>query len=161
MNKRFLPFALLGLVVIITAFGNKTIPTESNLQNEWLIGTWENKTPRGTIFETWKKTSDKQYDAKSYVIREKDTMVFESITLKVSGDEIHYIPAVKNQNEGLPVVFKATTYTETEMIFENPEHDFPQVISYNRITSDSLVAKISGTKNGQERSQSFPMKKIK
>lgn len=128
---------------------------------EWLLGTWENQTTRGTIFETWKKVSDTRYEAKSYVIREKDTMIFETITLKAVGNDIHYIPTVKNQNDGLPVIFKATTYTETEMIFENPEHDFPQMISYNHISSDSLVAKISGTRNGQERSLNFPMKKIK
>lgn len=161
MNNRILHFVILGLITIITVAGTKTEPLSHTLQNEWLLGTWENKTSRGSMFETWKKISDTNYEAKSYVIREKDTMVFESITLKVSGNEIHYIPTVKNQNEGLPVIFKATAYTETKMIFENPEHDFPQVISYNRISSDSLVAKISGIKNGQERSQSFSMKKIK
>jgi hypothetical protein len=47
------------------------------------------------------------------------------------------------------------------MIFENPAHDFPQFISYTKITTDSLVAEISGTKNGQARKQRFPMKRIK
>lgn len=46
------------------------------------------------------------------------------------------------------------------LVFENPMHDFPQIISYTKITCDSLVAQISGEKNGQERKQAFPMKRV-
>jgi len=153
---------ILITVISFIALSAWTTKQPNNISKaKWLIGTWENQTPRGSIFETWKKVTDTRYEAKSYVVREKDTMIFETITLKVVGSEIHYIPTVKNQNEGLPVIFKAKAFTEDEMIFENPEHDFPQMIAYNRISSDSLVAKISGAKNGQERSQFFPMKKVK
>lgn len=75
-------------------------------------------------------------------------------------DGLFYIPIVKNQNDGMPVRFAAKTITATELIFENPQHDFPQIISYKRIGTDSLIAEISGIKNGQERMQSFSMKRI-
>jgi|GEM_PF-3228321 len=48
--------------------------------------------------------------------------------------------------------------SETQLVFENLKHDFPQIISYTKVTSDSLVAEISGTKNGQK--QIFPMKQM-
>lgn len=50
--------------------------------------------------------------------------------------------------------------SETQLVFENLKHDFPQIISYTKVTSDSLVAEISGTKNGQKQKQIFPMKRI-
>lgn len=128
---------------------------------EWLIGTWENKTQRGSIYETWSKTSDNKFSGKSYIIKEKDTIVFENIRLVQEQDGLFYIPIVKNQNDGLPVRFATKTISENQLVFENPQHDFPQIISYTKISSDSLVAEISGTKNGQERKQTFPMKRVK
>lgn len=76
-------------------------------------------------------------------------------------NKLYYIPTVKNQNEGLPVRFAAKTISENQLVFENPQHDFPQIIAYTKITSDSLIAEISGTKNGQKRKQTFPMKRMK
>ena len=76
-------------------------------------------------------------------------------------DGLYYIPVVKNQNDGLPVKFAATTITKEKIVFENAQHDFPQVISYTKINKDSLVAEIAGTKNGKERKQVFPMKRVK
>lgn len=127
----------------------------------WLIGTWENKTQRGSIYETWNKTNEKELSGKSYIVKEKDTIVFEHIRLVMEQGRLFYIPAVKNQNDGLPVRFAAKTISATELVFENAQHDFPQVISYTRISADSLVAEISGTRNGKERRQTFPMKRVK
>lgn len=128
---------------------------------EWLIGTWENKTPKGSIYETWNKTSDTEFAGKSYIVKEKDTLVFENIQLIQEQDRLFYIPTVKNQNNGWPVRFAPKIISETKLVFENPQHDFPQIISYTKITADSLVAEISGIKNGQERKQIFSMKRVK
>lgn len=128
---------------------------------EWLIGTWENRTPRGKVYETWGKMNDNEFSGKSYIVRGQDTIVFETIQLVEEQDGLFYIPTVKNQNDGLPVRFANKTISETQLIFENPEHDFPQIISYTKINADSLVAEISGTKNGQDRKQTFSMKRVR
>ncbi len=154
-----------GIKIFITFLGFlvlcawNTKKTNDIKKAQWLIGTWENKTQRGSIFETWKKVSDNELIAMSYVLKEKDTMVFENIQLLQQPDGLFYVPKVKNQNQGLPIRFRAKMVSETQLVFENPKHDFPQVISYKRITKDSLVAEISGTKNGQERKILFPMKR--
>ena len=95
------------------------------------------------------------------MVKVQDTIVFENIRLVQEKEGIFYIPVVKNQNDGLPVRFVAKTISDTKLIFENPEHDFPQIISYTKISSDSLVAEISGTKNGQIQRQTFRMKRVK
>ncbi|ANH80699.1 hypothetical protein A8C56_06660 [Niabella ginsenosidivorans] len=46
---------------------------------KWLIRTWENKTPEGSIYETWNKTNNTEFAGKSYIVKEKDTIVFENI----------------------------------------------------------------------------------
>lgn len=155
--------AILFIALVGSAFlcAWTTMPTNHITKAGWLIGTWENKTPRGSIYETWNKETNNEFSGMSYLIKEKDTIVFENIRLIQEQDGLFYIPTVKNQNGGLPVRFTAKTISETQLVFENRQHDFPQIISYTKIHSDSLVAEISGTKNGQERRQTFSMKRIK
>ena len=138
-----------------------TKPSNDLKKAEWLIGTWENKTPKGSIYETWSQTNDHELSGKSYFVKEKDTIVFETIRIVQEPDGLFYIPTVKNQNDGLPVRFAAKTISETQLVFENAQHDFPQVISYTKNNAGALTAEISGTKNGQERKQVFSMQRIK
>lgn len=146
----------------MTAFLSSPVNDKSQLkQAEWLIGTWENQTQRGTIYETWSKVSDLEFSGKSYALAENDTIVFETLQLIEKQDGVFYIPTVKNQNDGQPVSFSLKKITETELFFENPEHDFPQVISYTRVLPDSLIAEISGMRGGQERKITFRMRKVR
>lgn len=149
---------IVGLIILCALTRKQTYDIK---KAEWLIGTWENKSLKGSIYETWSKTNDIELSGKSYILKEKDTIVFENIRLVQETDSLFYIPIVKNQNEGLPVRFSAKTISETQLIFENPQHDFPQIISYTKINTDSLTAEISGTKNDQNRKQTFPMKRVK
>lgn len=150
--------AFLGLVVLCAW----TIKNTKEIDKaEWLIGTWENKTQWGIIYETWTKTNDNEFSGKTYIVKEQDTIVFENIRLVQEQDGLIYMPLVKNQNDGLPVRFTIKTISEKQMVFENQQHDFPQIISYKQISSDSLVAEISGTRNGQERRRVFPMNRLK
>lgn len=128
-------------------------------KTEWLIGTWENKTARGTVYESWKKISATEFAGKSYRLTERDTVFFETIKLVQEEAGLFYIPTVANQNNAQPVRFTAKTVSANQMIFENPRHDYPQTISYTKTDSISLIAEISGYRNGQERKQIFPMKR--
>jgi hypothetical protein len=47
------------------------------------------------------------------------------------------------------------------LVFENPNHDFPNTIIYNKVEKDSLVAEISGMKEGVLKSELFKMKKVR
>lgn len=146
-------------LIILNAW---TIKQKKDIQKaEWLIGTWENKTQKGSIYETWTKLEYNEFSGKSYSVKDKDTIVFENVRLVQEKNRLYYIPTVKNQNEGLPIRFVAKTISESQLVFENPQHDFPQIIAYTKISSDSLIAEISGTKNGQKRKQTFPMKRVK
>lgn len=151
-------FVVFG-IIILSAWTKKQT---SNIQKaQWLIGTWENKNQKGSIYETWSQTNNNEYSGKSYIVKEKDTIVFENIRLVQNQDGLFYIPIFKNQNDGLPIRFAIKTISDTQLVFENKEHDFPQIISYTKIGVDSLIAEISGIKKGQERKQTFPMKRMK
>lgn len=151
---------IIAVVCLIILYVWTMKQTNNINKAEWLVGTWENKTPNGSIYETWSKISDYELAGKSYVVKEKETIVFENIRLVQEKDGLIYIPTVKDQNGGLPVRFTSTKISDTELVFENPQHDFPQIITYISIGADSLVAEISGTNNGHQRKQTFPMKRL-
>jgi hypothetical protein len=128
---------------------------------KWLLGTWKNETSRGTIFESWIEESDFEYVGVSYSLHNGDSTVFETIRIIKDGDSMLYVPTVKTQNNAQPVRFFAKSVTSDKLVFENPSHDYPQLITYRLISTDSLIAEISGKINGQERVKRFPMKRVK
>jgi hypothetical protein len=137
-----------------------TLTSETTIKKAgWLIGTWENKTSRGSVYETWKKVSENEFLGKTYMLKDKDTVLFETVRLKQEKDNLYYIPTVEDQNQGKPVSFALKFISDEEMVFENLQHDFPQLISYKKTGVDALVAEISNV--GRTKKQSFPMKKIK
>lgn len=130
-------------------------------KTEWILGTWENKTARGSIYETWVKKSSSELAGKSYMIKQGDTVTFETIRIIAKDNELYYIPAVKNQNDGIGVSFKRKNLTDSEFLFENLEHDSPNVIRYQKISDDELLAEIWTYEDGKTRKTKFPMKRIK
>ncbi len=141
---------------------NENVHRSMHLKNaEWLIGTWESKTESGNMFETWSKYSDKEFIGKSYLLIEEVPFILETLQLIQEQDSVFYIPTVKNQNDNLPVRFSLQSISDTELVFENLKHDFPQTISYFKKSQDSLVAVISGLKNGRIQKHLFPMHRVK
>ena len=47
------------------------------------------------------------------------------------------------------------------VVFENPQHDFPQRIIYRLEKDGSLLARIEGVNQGREKGINFPMKRAK
>lgn len=130
-------------------------------QARWLIGHWENRSNERIDFENWTRLNDSTYQGHSESFNGSETISSEQISLQQRGGKLYYIPTVKNQNGGKPVRFALTSSSKNQLVFENPEHDFPQKITYTQITKDSLVAKISGTRKGKQKAIQFPMKRVK
>ena len=126
----------------------------------WFIGEWGNKSAEGDLTERWKKGNDSVYDGESYFVTAKsDTVFAEHIKLEEANGKLTYIVTVPNQNNGEAVHFEMTSGTENQLVFENPKHDFPNKIMYNKVGNDSLVAEIFGTKKGKLATEKFSMKR--
>ena len=130
------------LLSISTVDSSTAQRADSGIENiKWLVGTWANRTSRGTIYETWTEMNDTELFGMSYIIKEEDTVIFETIRIIEKDGYIQYIPTVKDQNEGKPVIFKSSYISSSKFIVEAPEHDYPQVISYTQIAKNQLVLK--------------------
>lgn len=159
MKKNITMMAVVAVLLLSCNKNNKETGSKYAEMEKasWLIGTWENNSPQGNLSETWSKENDSVYKGNSYFIKGKDTLHHESVLLSQNGNQLVYSPTVKGQNNDQPVAFKMTSITDTKMVFENMGHDFPQRIAYNKVTSDSLVAQISGIQEGKPSSENYPM----
>jgi hypothetical protein len=124
--KRITLFYSICLLAI--ACSQKPIIHLSDL--EWLIGVRSIEQDQMLIYESWSKTSDELLTGKSYYTENGDTMLLETIEIKQVDGEIYYCPSVSNQNDGKAIEFKLTSKKTNELVFENPEHDFPKKIVY-------------------------------
>ena len=141
---------------------SNTLPTNNYSRTkgfDWLVGTWENQSKDGTLIEMWEKLNDSTVKGQSYFIKETDTSFSESISLVQRNGELLYIPAVRDQNDGLGISFRLITINEKDLVFENAEHDYPQRISYHHVSNDYLIAEISGNKGGELKSEQFPLRR--
>ncbi len=128
---------------------------------KWFLGNWENVTKESVSREIWTQKNDSTLFAESFTTVEKDTVFYEKVDLIERNDSLFYIVSVRDQNKEKPVSFYLTKSTDKQMVFENPKHDFPNKIEYNKVGKDSVFAKIYGTDKGKEVSVDFPMKRSK
>jgi len=153
--------ALVGMAILISFFGACSSPQNDKIKEvDWLVGVWEYKSPDGSIYEMWQKDTANRLRGKSYFLQGSDTLVLETLELLYEQGTFYYIPTVTDQNEGLPVRFVATVVSTTELVFENAEHDFPQVIAYKKVSEDALVAEVSDSQRSEESKQVFSMQRL-
>jgi hypothetical protein len=127
----------------------------------WLVGDWQKQSEKGILTEAWRKLDDSTLVGRSYLISEADTLLLESIRLEQRIGKLYYIPTVSDQNKGQPVIFAQTSLTDSVVVFENPKHDFPQIITYSLLVNDSLSAEIAAVVDGQMKTRAFRMGKVK
>jgi hypothetical protein len=157
-------FKLPLLIICGIAFAHTSCAQQKTsplAQAKWLIGSWKNQSAKTLDIETWKKLNDSTLLGRSYSLAGTDTVSSEHIRIEQHAGKLYYIPTVKDQNEGNAVTFTLTSSNKKQLVFENPEHDFPQKITYNQITKHSLLAEISGISKGKLKVIQFPMKRVK
>jgi hypothetical protein len=126
----------------------------------WLAGTWVSQTSKGSLYETWNKVDNTRMTAKSYYLNDGDTVLFETVELVEAAGKVQYIVSAPKENGETPVAFTATTLAPDRFVFENKAHDFPQMITYRKISGDSLVAEVSGMIEGKMEKEIFSMRRM-
>lgn len=109
----------------------------------WLEGTWNriNAKSGRTGNERWTRISGTELHGLGLTMKGTDTVSIEKLKLVIKDENIFYVADVP-ENKG-PVYFRITEITETSFSCENPEHDFPKKIIYQK-DEKKLKATISG-----------------
>ena len=90
-------------------------------------------------------------------IRGGKAVANEFLRIDRKGNDVVYTGLVGTKGE---TPFRLVTQSETEVIFENPTHDFPQRIIYRKTADGGMTARIDGVVNGKERHRDFPFKPV-
>jgi hypothetical protein len=148
-------------VLCASVFIFSCAPTEQKPKLDdlnWLLGTWETQGEERKVVENWTKESDTAMKGTGVFLSHGDTTYMEKLSIEMRDGDIFYVADVPQNPE--PVPFKLTSYKDSEAIFENPEHDFPQRITYTLQPNGSLHARAEGTeKDGKYRSEEFRFNK--
>lgn len=118
----------------------------------WMSGDWQTAPGgRAQIEEHWMLPTGGTMIGMGRTIAGDKTVEFEFLRIEQRGEDIFY---VANPNAQCPQTdFKLTHLTGQEVVFENPEHDFPKRVSYRKKSDGSLIASIDGGEG--TKSQSF------
>ncbi len=145
---------LSSLVFIMTACARHSTSTynakaESQAKTAFNIsaleGTWIRHEEGKTTTETWQSNGDNKWKALSQTADSSGKIVFsENVLLEKRNDVLNYCVTTPNQNDALEVCFSLVSSDEKRMRFENKAHDFPQVICYEWIDKNNLLAYIEG-----------------
>lgn len=103
----------------------------------WLAGTWQEEGK--SSFEVWKENNG-FLSAESYKMKDGNKIVTEEIKLIKKGNEFFYVPDIAGPQG--PVEFKITSYGKENFTAENPAHDFPKKISYEKMDDAHIKATI-------------------
>ncbi len=125
---------------------------------EWLLGQWEGDQGTGVYHEEWGKVSEKEFRGKAYLIKNSEITNQEKLKLYTDDTWVYFVADVSHNPD--PVSFKMTGMENSKVVFENPQHNFPQKITYEKIGSDSLLAVIEAEIDGILKRIEFSLKKL-
>ncbi len=150
---------LLILIFIImskTAFSQNTADMQKLL---WIVDKWVSQSENSTSYEHWEKTNETLYTGGSETIKNGDTVFAEKLKIELIEGKVYYIADVAHNPA--PVKFLLTEVNDNSAIFENPDHDFPQKITY--INENGILhAVIEGPgKDGKTKKVDFFMQKMR
>ena len=121
----------------------------------WLQGCWQLTAGDRVVEEHWMAPRAGVMLSTGRTVRGNQLIEYEWVLLREKDGVLEYEAHPSGQPSD---VFTARTATSSEVVFENPQHDFPQRVGYKR-DGESLLAWIEGTTNGKARRVEFPYRR--
>lgn len=119
---------------------------------KWIAGNWVGSMGRASLEENWLQPAGGAMLGVSRTVAGTRMVAFEFLRIVQRDGETYYIA----QPEGRPATeFKLTTATDSKAVFENPKHDHPKTITYEKDAEGNLLATIEGDEGGQHKKQQF------
>ena len=118
----------------------------------WMAGSWAGESRGIQMEEHWTKHLGNSMVGVHRDVGKGRTMLFEFLRIEQQGDRIVYLSMPNGRSPATP--FPLKEMSGTRVVFENPQHDFPQRIIYWKDGND-LRARIEGTMNGKPASEEW------
>ena len=135
----------------------KPQPQDSVSATAWMTGCWSVEGKETGTGEAWLAPAGGSMLGVGRTVRSGKTVDHEFMQIRVGpAGKLVFIAMPAGKPEA---TFVATATGLEDVSFENPNHDFPQKISYRKTGESTMVARIEGTRNGVARSITFPMRR--
>lgn len=120
----------------------------------WLSGCWTYNNKETGSGEYWMPPAGGTMFAVSRIVKDSQTVAFEY--LKIVTTDSGSLALIATPSGQDAARFDLLNLSDDEVVFENPEHDFPQRILY-RLTGNQLLGRIEGKSSGHDITVDFPM----
>ncbi|RPH37513.1 hypothetical protein EHM92_02480 [bacterium] len=130
-------------------------PSSESLK--WLSGCWARESGRLTTEESWTEPRGGILLGLARTTRGDSLVDFEFSRIAETDSGLVFFA---NPSGQAPASFRAARLDSHRVIFENLNHDFPQRVIYQRITRDSLSARVEGTVDGILRKVDFLYRRV-
>jgi len=124
----------------------------------WMTGCWMQTRPDGFVEEHWTAPAGGTLIGMSRTVRGGKTTEYEFLMIKDAGGRLAYVAKPSGQAEN---AFPLKSLGESEVVFEDPKHDFPQRILYRRNADGSVTARIEGEMGGKVKGIDFPYQRCR
>ena len=150
---------LAAILVLLAGVGASASAKAADIsQLAWLGGCWKNEKAEPGSGEHWLPLAGGTLLGVSRTVKKGKTVEFEFMQIRtVENGQLAFIAMPSGQQT---VVFPLLRLVKAEVVFENPQHDFPQRIIYQLQGDKKLQARIEGTRNGALRAIDFPMNRV-
>ena len=159
MRKITLTVTTLFVIALLarpTTARQATQPTSSLDRLAWIVGSWAMDAGGTYVEEHWTPARGNTMLATARTTRGGRTVFYEFLRIEQTGQTITYHGAPKGRYPATP--FKMIEMSDSKVVFENPQHDFPVRITYWREGADGMGAKVEG-KDGKG-AESWTFKRV-
>lgn len=137
-------------LTLVSGLGCSTAPSPRASRCEdldWLVGAWQADDSR----EHWQRQDDGSLRGRSEQLRDGTVVYTEALAIVRTDAGVEYRAAPEDQ---APNVFVLEHCEGQTARFADPEHDWPQTITYHR-EGDGLTATVSGEQDGHTRTATW------
>lgn len=150
--------SFLAVALLLLACAGTSARAADISQLAWLGGCWRSETAEPGSGEQWLPLAGGTLLGVSRTVKQGKTVEFEFMQIRaVESGQLVFIAMPSGQRT---TVFPLLRLGEAEVVFENPQHDFPQRVIYRLEDGTRLRARIEGMRSGALRVFEFPMNRV-
>ena len=149
---------MLGCILLAAAGSGIAATPDPLARLGWLQGCWAAQGAEAGSVEYWSAPAGGTMIGLSRTVKNGKTATFEFLHIReVEPGLLAYIAQPSGRP---PTTFKLLRSSDTEWVFEDLAHDFPQRIIYRRDGEQAISARIEGVSKGKLKGIDYPMTRI-
>jgi hypothetical protein len=154
----------MNIVLVLAAFlalavENKGETASATVdQLGFIAGSWSSDRGGLVTEEMWSAPKAGTMLGVGRTMKGDKTVFFEFLRIETREGNLFYVAQPRG---GKATAFKLTSFDGKSATFENPEHDFPQKIVYEKVSDDVVRATVSGPSSAGEKNESWEYRRVR